>query len=284
EDTYKYDLNVSYQKQNMFRVSLRNQRTNHEQIILKNNDGVYVLTPSLNKTFKFQSEWPYNNSQVYLYQSLVNDILSDKERTFKEDNGYYIFSVKGDYPNNPDLKRELIYFDKKLNLKEVHVLDSEERPKIKVIFRTNDMDAKFEKNYFAVENNMNVARSNLKEEITVAKKIEDKMYPMYLPSNTHLAKEDRVTKTDGERVIMTFAGDKNFTLIEETTDIYDKMELISVYGDPVFIGETIGALTKTSATWIDNGMEFYLVFPDGDEEEILAVANSLTVVQSTGGK
>ena len=94
EDTYKYDLNVSYQKKNMFRVSLRNQRTNHEQIILKNNDGVYVLTPSLNKTFKFQSEWPYNNSQVYLYQSLVNDILSDKERTFKEDNGYYIFQLK----------------------------------------------------------------------------------------------------------------------------------------------------------------------------------------------
>ena len=61
------------------------------------------------------------------------------------------------------------------------------------------------------------------------------------------------------------------------------MELISVYGDPVLL-ETIGALTKTSATWIDNGMEFYLVFPDGDEEEILAVANSLTVVQSTGGK
>ena len=48
---------------------------------------------------------------------------------------------------------------------------------------------------------------------------------MYLPSNTHLAKEDRVTKTDGERVIMTFAGDKNFTLIEETTDIYDKWNL-----------------------------------------------------------
>lgn len=51
---------------------------NHEQIILRNKDGVYVVTPSLNKSFKFQSEWPYNNSQVYLLQSIVDDIKDDE--------------------------------------------------------------------------------------------------------------------------------------------------------------------------------------------------------------
>ena len=35
---------------------------------------VRVLTPSLNKSFKFQSDWPYNNSQVYLLQTLLSDI------------------------------------------------------------------------------------------------------------------------------------------------------------------------------------------------------------------
>ena len=32
-----------------------------EQIILKNDEGVYVLSPNLNKSFKFQSKRPYNN-------------------------------------------------------------------------------------------------------------------------------------------------------------------------------------------------------------------------------
>lgn len=44
EDSYKYDVSVSYKKKDNYRVSLRNQTNNHEQIILKNTDGVYVQT------------------------------------------------------------------------------------------------------------------------------------------------------------------------------------------------------------------------------------------------
>lgn len=41
------------------------------QIILRNEEGVFVLTPALNKSFRFQSDWPQNSSQAYLYESLV---------------------------------------------------------------------------------------------------------------------------------------------------------------------------------------------------------------------
>ena len=44
DDVYKYDVDASYSKSDMFRVSLKNKTNNHEQIILKNSDGVYVLT------------------------------------------------------------------------------------------------------------------------------------------------------------------------------------------------------------------------------------------------
>lgn len=44
EDSYKYDVNVAFLKDDNFRVSLLNTSNNHEQIILKNSDGVYVLT------------------------------------------------------------------------------------------------------------------------------------------------------------------------------------------------------------------------------------------------
>lgn len=42
EEKYIYDVDVSYEKDDKFRVSLKNQTNNHEQIILKNTDGVYV--------------------------------------------------------------------------------------------------------------------------------------------------------------------------------------------------------------------------------------------------
>ena len=95
EETYRYSVDVSSTKNEQFRVSLKNKTNNHEQIILKNSEGVYVLTPSLNKSFKFQSEWPYNNSQSYLLQTLLQDIKNDSERVYQEtDNGYdksYLF-------------------------------------------------------------------------------------------------------------------------------------------------------------------------------------------------
>ena len=44
EDIYKYDVKVSYKEKDLFRISLKNKANNHEQIILKNEDGVYVKT------------------------------------------------------------------------------------------------------------------------------------------------------------------------------------------------------------------------------------------------
>jgi outer membrane lipoprotein-sorting protein len=44
EDIYKYNVTVSYQKDDLFRVSLKNKSNNHEQILLRNGDGVYVKT------------------------------------------------------------------------------------------------------------------------------------------------------------------------------------------------------------------------------------------------
>jgi outer membrane lipoprotein-sorting protein len=135
EDIYKYDVKVSYKEKDLFRISLKNKANNHEQIILKNEEGVYVLTPSLNKSFKFQSEWPYNNSQVYLLQSLLNDMKDDDDREFEETDNYYVFTTEVNYPNNRRLEKQVIYLDKKLTLKEVHVLDESNNPEIKFIVK-----------------------------------------------------------------------------------------------------------------------------------------------------
>ena len=53
---------------------------------------VIVVTPSLNKSFKFQSDWPYNNSQVYLLGSILEDLTSDDNRKFEENDDGYLFT------------------------------------------------------------------------------------------------------------------------------------------------------------------------------------------------
>ena len=44
EDTYKYNVKVAYQKQDYYKIELTNTLNNHEQVILRNDDGVYVET------------------------------------------------------------------------------------------------------------------------------------------------------------------------------------------------------------------------------------------------
>ena len=65
EDTFVYNMKVYYMDDDYFKVNMVNTINNHEQIILRDSESVYVVTPSLNKSYKFMSEWPYNSSQAY---------------------------------------------------------------------------------------------------------------------------------------------------------------------------------------------------------------------------
>ena len=42
DDIYNYDVESAYMEDNYYKVSLKNISNDHEQIILKNDDGVYV--------------------------------------------------------------------------------------------------------------------------------------------------------------------------------------------------------------------------------------------------
>ena len=46
EDVFKYDINAKYlhKDNDYYKVTLLNKTNNHEQIILKNEEGVYVIT------------------------------------------------------------------------------------------------------------------------------------------------------------------------------------------------------------------------------------------------
>lgn len=49
DDVYNYDVKAIYQKKDKYYVSLKNRSNGHEQIILKNEDGVYVKTQKSTK-------------------------------------------------------------------------------------------------------------------------------------------------------------------------------------------------------------------------------------------
>lgn len=236
---------------------------------------VYVLTPSLNKSFKFESEWPYNNSQIYILQTLIDDIKSDKNYNFEKKNNQYIFKTVVDYPNNSKLIKQKIYLDKKLNLKKVEVLDRDNKVQMSMKFDEIKLNKNFKKNYFDLDSNMKVSQNN--ETFQPTSKIEDSLYPMYLPENTYLEKEDKVSKEDGERLIMTFSGDSPFMIIQETVSVTDDYTVIPVYGEPTLLPDTIAALADNELSWISDGIEYYMVSSELESDQLVNVANSINV-------
>lgn len=275
EDTFMYDLDVSYQKDDKFRVSLKNQNNSHEQIILRNDDGVYVLTPSLNKSFKFQSEWPYNNSQAYLLQTILKDLKDDSDlKTDFQDK--YKFYSKVNYSNNKDLVKQEVIFDKDLNLEQVNIMDQNDEIKMKVNFKKIDLKASYKKDYFDLKTN--VEANYEVESFTPVSAIESMIYPMYIPANTYLISQDKIKDNGTERVIMTFGGDRSFTLIQETIGLSEEFVTLPVEGDPYLIADSVAAKTDSTMTWYSNGVEYFLASENLEEQELISVAKSISVL------
>lgn len=327
EDVYTYNVNVSYKEKDNYKVSLVNTVNNHEQIILRNSDGVYVVTPRINKSFKFQSDWPYNNSQVYLLGPLLDDIANDENRTFeKVDDGSKII-VAANYPNNSKLVKQEILLDKSNNIKKVTVFDNNGTAQITMKFNKIDLNSKFNDNYFDLKqiidikedntdnttnrennsdenknttdnkvednsttenNNTNVNENkNTNENKNEDKKssetkqtssIEDVIYPMYIPTNTYLSNKEKVSKDDGERLILTFDGDNPFMLIEETVTYEKEHLIVPTYGELEVMASTVAIVNDNSVNWIDNNIEYYVVSDKLSKSELLDIARSISVL------
>ena len=322
EDVYTYKIGVSYKMEDFYKIELTNTVNDHKQVILRNNDGVYVITPSLNKSFKFQSDWPYNNSQVYLLSSLLDDITNDSERLFEDTNEGYIFTSKVNYPNNDKLVLQKVYFSRDYLPTKVEVLDKDGNVQIKMVFDKIDLKTEFNDTYFDLNsilntedikknntdnsnkdtnndstdkentntnsntnnnsnnnetqepNSDNKTNNNTKETAT----IDDIIYPMYLPVNTYLTNQERVSTSDGERMILTFTGDKSFTLVEETASYSDSPEIIPTYGSVELIGASLAVINDNSASWFNNGIEYYIVSDVMSTGELLQVVRSISVL------
>ena len=160
ENTYTYNVKVSYKKNDYYKIDLTNTLNNHEQVILKNDDGVFVVTPSLNKSFKFQSDWPYNNSQVYLLNSIIDDIKEDENRKFKEKKDYYFIISSVNYPNNKSLVKQNVYINKNMKISKVEVTDKEGKVQIKMKFNKLKFNKKFENNYFELSKLIKINETN----------------------------------------------------------------------------------------------------------------------------
>lgn len=273
EHQQTFSIQTWFKKEDFYRVTLSNNQDEKEnQVILKNEDGVFVLTPALNKDFKFQTEWPDNSSQPYLYQSLVKDVIADPEAEFENAEDAYIFKTKTNYQSNNNLPYQEIYFDKKnYTPKRVKVLDKDNNVLVEVEFTEFGLDPTFEETDFKKESIMDVETS-----AEASAQATDQTLTVLYPSFTagaELIEEKEVDLDNGKRVMLNYSGEKSFTLVQETAGIPSTPQTVN--GDIVNLGDTVGALTSNTIEWHVNGTDYTLASDELTKEEMIEVARSV---------
>lgn len=276
-DPQTYEIEVWHKDPDFYRVNLKNAQKEQSQMILRNNDGVFVLTPALNKSFRFQSDWPQNSSQAYLYESLVKDIMEDKEAKFSTTKEHYVFETKTRYQNNQMLPVQEIKLKKSdLSPVSVKVMDPDKNALVTVEFSNVKFNASFDKKDFDMQKNMTGAQL----EVPVMAEVEDQeftvKYPQMDMADVKLVDEQEMKTEDGKRVVLTYDGEKSFTLVQEKAAVMPTSSVVtSVKGEPVDLGFTIGALSDNTISWTYQGVDYMIASNDLSPEEMSDIARSV---------
>ncbi|MBP3953314.1 LolA family protein [Bacillus suaedae] len=272
-----YGVEVWHEADSNYRVALENENQDQSQIILRNDEGVFVLTPALNKSFRFQSDWPTNGSQVYLYESLIQDILMDPERSFQADEEFYVFQTNTNYQNKNLHTQEIKLNKKDLSPVQVKVMNADLEVLVQLDFTSFEWNTSFNEGDFDTERNMTGAQ--MSEEPAMAEPSEPMMvhYPMYKPDGTEFESSESVGSEDGERVVLQYKGEQPFTIIQEKSKVVPASTPMNMsgQGEPVDLGFTIGVMTGESLTWTYNGVDFFLASENLSAEEMLSIASSV---------
>ena len=271
-----YDVMVEYKNPDLYKVTIKNGSNNNYQVIVKNESGVYVLTPALNKSFKFQSNWPNNTSHVYLIQSLYNDLSNDQNRSISNDSNYIFAESKINSKSNSKLVTQKIVYDKTNLLPiEVIVYDKENNPVITAKYETFNFTPNLTKLDFDVDKSNQTAKLMLGEG-SVSFTDKELLTPMYTPAGVFLDSQT----SNNTKAIYHYKGEVSYTVVQEFIEPSEVLFSNRIYGEPVMLEQSVGALTPNSLTWFNNGIEYMIFSTQLSVEELVKIANSFVYTNS----
>lgn len=269
DELKSYLVNVSYlnkDKKDFYKVELYDKSLNQSQVILKNKEGVFVLTPTLNQVFKFQSDWPDNSPKPYIYSSLLK--MLDKGDVEKTSDGYI---VRGDitYPNDNRVKSQEVAFTKDLIPQRVIVYDKEETEIIKVEISEFNKSPSLETANF---DQNKVLEESTSKYTNVANSLP--LYPVALMGSS-LSSETVSTIDDTENHILKFTGDNDFTIIESVANTSDSITEEFIDGEVIELVDGIAFYKNNELTMIQSGIICKVYSKDLSKDDMVNVVSSM---------
>ena len=236
-------------------------------MIVRNDEGVFVLTPSLNQAFQFQSEWPHNSPKPYIYQSLVSFLKDNKSEKVKDG---YLVQGEMTYENDERVKSQEVKFDKTLKPVYISVFDQDGTEVIKVEVTSFEMNQDMKKDSFLQNNIIKETKTEYTDSVAASLPL----YPVSLMGST--LENEKVSTIDDEiNHILKFTGEKSFTIVEKTSKENDDLQIESIDGNMIDMIDGVAFENDQQMTYISSGVVCSLYSNDLTSQEKLAVLSSM---------
>ncbi|MEG0276165.1 MAG: hypothetical protein RR630_03965 [Coprobacillus sp.] len=256
---------ASIDSKDYYKVELYDKSLNQAQVIVRNQDGVFVLTPSLNQVFQFKSEWPNNSPKPYIYQSLLSFLDENKPEKVKDG---YIINGKMAYQNDERVQSQEVKFDKDLKPLYVNVYDKDGREVIKLTTTSFKSNQDIKKEAFVQEQIMKDSKTEYKTAASLP------LYPVALMGST-LEHEKTSKIDDTTNHILKFTGDKTFTIVESAISSKDNMQVDVINSEMIDLIDGFAYLEDNQMTYVSSGVVCSLYSNDLTKEEMIAVLSSM---------
>jgi len=272
------EFTVLYKNPNLIKVVIKPEDSNDKQIILKNNDGVFILIPAVNKNFKIQSDWPENASYPYLLQSLAKDIANDPNYVVSEEDDNVTIETKTQMHTDTIPVKQKIIFNKSTNMPlEVLIYDEDDNLYIRTVFTDINLNYNISDDEFDLDNSMTTVRVELGDGIIYEGR--EISYPRYCPEGVTLVTEKTTQNVEGTEVlsIMVYGSDPGFTIIQEFINDKELMQYQEEEGNVIMVLGVCAILKSNSVQLFFNGIEYTVASDDLTADELIKIVQSYMV-------
>lgn len=271
--TKECNVTTYYKSPNLYRVELQNPNAAETQIMIKNADGVYVIVPSINKTFKVNSLWPANSSYPYLLQSLSNDIISDKNMITTKEGNNTILELKAKLFNGDEKTTQKIIFDENKMPKEVLVYDTNRNLLTRFVIKSIEQNINLDLNLFKTTESLETLYTYYQENPLEYDRLV--AYPTYYPEGSVL-KEESITGDDMHKfAVMKFSGTTNYTIIQKFVNNSEQNSVEYVNGDIYIMGGVFTFVGPNNINFYTEGVQYTIASNEVEVLEMIKMGESL---------
>lgn len=285
-----YYVEVSYESPETYKIALGNQDKQIHQIIVHNPNGMFIVSPSLGKVFRFNGNWAENQGQIYLYDQLLADIAKNQSLKPKKADGTYTFHLPVTPASDTISTQKVVLDSKTLQPKTVSLLDKEGKAAVTLEYTSFKTGVTFQKSDFdphalvgsgssgsktTMAGNTSNAQGGSQTSASSSSTTSAQSFGYILPKTMYGTKMTSIMQPSPTSAILRFGGDHSYTLEEwRPTKGYSAdpgASLLDMYGVPAMytLADDVNSLT-----WLDNGVEFSVVSNDLNLQQLQNIAIS----------